>query len=74
MATDTVSTILRAQLEPILAIREKLTAALNRGQLNKLSPPFLYTIRGCIRDLDIVWENMNDIADALDPPGPKPKK
>jgi len=74
MTTRTVPAMLRAQLDPIITIREKLAAALNLGQLNKLSPPFLYTIRGCVRDLDIVWENMNDIADALDPPGPKPKK
>jgi len=74
MAARTVPGILRASLEPILAIREDLTRALTLGQLNRLSPPFLYTIRGCVRDLDIVWENMNDIAEALDPPAPKPKK
>jgi len=74
MAARTVPAILRASLQPILAIREDLTRALTLGQLSKLSPPFLYTIRGCVRDLDVIWENMNDIAQALDPPAPKPKK
>lgn len=74
MTNKTVPTILRATLDPLLAIREDLTRALTLGQLNKLPAPTLYTIRGCIRDLDIVWENMNDIADALDPERPKPNK
>jgi len=74
MATRTVPGILRANLDPLLAIREELTRALTHAQGMKLPAPTLYTMRGCIRDLDIVWENMNDIADAIDPPAAKPKK
>jgi len=67
MTSDTVPAILDAVLDPLTSIQEQVQAALELAQRNKLPGPFIETIKAAVTRLDDAWDELNEIATALDP-------
>ncbi len=67
MTSNSVPAILDAVLDPLASIQEQVQAALELAQRNKLPGPFIETIKASITRLDDTWDELNEIATALDP-------
>ncbi|MBA7639364.1 hypothetical protein ES703_47022 [subsurface metagenome] len=69
----TVPAILDAVLDPLSSIQEQVQAALELARRNKLPGPFIDTIKAAVTRLDDAWDELNEIATALDPDRGKPE-
>ncbi|MBA7569740.1 hypothetical protein ES708_11481 [subsurface metagenome] len=67
MTSDSVSAKLDAVLDPLAAIQAQVEAALFLAQQYKLPGPFIQTIKAAVTRLDDTWDELNEIATALDP-------
>jgi len=67
MTTNSVSRILDAVLDPLATLQTQVEAALFLAQQYKLPGPFIETIKAAATRLDDTWDELNEIATALDP-------
>jgi len=67
MTSNTVSRLLDAVLDPLATLQAQVDAALALAQGYNLPGPFIQTIKTALTRLDDTWDELNEIATALNP-------